>query len=307
MHQRNIHRDGYDMQQLSATFPGLKSFLTVNPTGKETIDFADNQAVIALNSALLAQYHGVSNWNIPEGYLCPPVPGRADYLHHLADLMARDNRDTLTHGPLIEVLDIGVGAGCIFPILGSSSYGWSFVGSDIDEIALANARTICSGNEKLSEHVKLRLQKNPNHYFKGVVGSDEQFDAVVCNPPFYSNEQEALEASDRKWRNLGKNDSPGRNFGGMTHELYCEGGELSFIRAMIAESFFYARKVYWFTTLVSRKEHIHDLRRALHKVRPTEVVVIPMSQGQKSSQILAWTFLDEYQRRHWRDSRFWGN
>jgi 23S rRNA (adenine1618-N6)-methyltransferase len=295
------------MQALSSVYPALTKFLSVSPGGKSTINFADNAAVIALNTALLAHHHGVAHWNLPEGYLCPPVPGRADYLHHLADLMTRDNRDVIPHGPLIEVLDIGVGAGCIFPILGNSSYGWSFVGSDIDEIALANARTICSTNEKLAEHVKLRLQKNQNHYFKGVVGSDEQFDAIICNPPFYGSEQEALEASDRKWRNLGKTDSPGRNFGGSSKELYCAGGELSFIRGMIAESFFYARKVYWFTTLVSRKEHIHELRRALQKVRPTEVAVIPMSQGQKSSHILAWTFLEEPQRRHWRDSRFWGN
>lgn len=307
MHSRNIHRDGYDMQQLSEAYPALSAFLSLSPAGKTTIDFADNSAVIALNSALLARHHSAQAWSLPEGYLCPPVPGRADYLHHLADLMTRDNRDVVPHGPLIEILDLGVGAGCIFPILGRSLYGWSFVGSDIDEIALANAKKICSENEALSEYVNVRLQKNPSHYFKGVAGSDEQFDAVICNPPFYSNEEEALEASDRKWRNLGKSNDAGRNFGGTSKELYCPGGELSFIRGMIAESFFYARKVYWFTTLVSRKEHIHDLRRALQKVRPTEVVVLPMSQGQKSSQLLAWTFLDDQQRRHWRDSRFWGN
>jgi 23S rRNA (adenine1618-N6)-methyltransferase len=203
------------------------------------------------------------------------------------------------------VLDIGVGAGLIYPILGNHSYEWSFVGSDIDEVALQNASVICQANERLQENVQLRAQKNAGHFFKGIIGKEEAFDLVVCNPPFYGSEQEAQEASNRKWRNLGKNETTGRNFGGMSHELYCEGGELKFIRDMIAESFFFARKVYWFTTLVSRQEHIHDLRRALNRVRPTEVHVIPMSQGQKSSRIMAWTFLDQSQQRHWRESRFW--
>ena len=235
-----------------------------------------------------------------------PTRSRTRRLHaHAADLLALHNGGTIPRGHSVNVLDIGVGAGLIYPILGNHSYEWSFVGSDIDEVALQNASVICQANERLQENVQLRAQKNAGHFFKGIIGKEEAFDLVVCNPPFYGSEQEAQEASNRKWRNLGKNETTGRNFGGMSHELYCEGGELKFIRDMIAESFFFARKVYWFTTLVSRQEHIHDLRRALNRVRPTEVHVIPMSQGQKSSRIMAWTFLDPSQQRHWRESRFW--
>jgi 23S rRNA (adenine1618-N6)-methyltransferase len=305
MHERNIHREGYDMLRLKEQCPFLNPFLITNPAGTLTIDFTDTRAVTALNTALLESNYHVKDWSLPEGYLCPPVPGRADYMHHAADLLAMHNGGTIPLGPSVNVLDMGVGAGAIYPILGSFTYGWSFTGCDIDEVALANANRICASNERLQENVRLRLQKNAGHFFKGVIGKDEAFDLVVCNPPFYANEQEAQEASNRKWRNLGKNESTGRNFGGMSHELYCEGGELKFIRDMIAESFFFARKVYWFTTLVSRQEHIHDLRRALHRVRPTEVHVIPMSQGQKSSRMLAWTFLDKSQQQHWRESRFW--
>lgn len=305
MHERNAHRDGYDMAQLMVKYPPLKTFVAPSPTGILTIDFSDVQAVTALNKAILESGYGVHDWNLPSGYLCPPVPGRADYMHHAADLLALHNGGTVPTGHSVNVLDIGVGAGVIYPIIGNHLYQWSFVGSDIDEVALTNASAIREANEHLRESLQLRAQKNAGHFFKGIIGKEEAFDLVVCNPPFYGSEQEAKEASNRKWRNLGKNETTGRNFGGMSHELYCEGGELKFIRDMVAESFFFARKVYWFTTLVSRQEHIHDLRRALNRVRPTEVHVIPMSQGQKSSRILAWTFLDRGQQQHWRESRFW--
>jgi 23S rRNA (adenine1618-N6)-methyltransferase len=305
MHERNVHRDGYDMARLMEKYAALKPFVLPSPAGTLTIDFSDVQAVTALNKAILESEYGVNDWNLPEGYLCPPVPGRADYMHHAADLLALHNGGTIPTGHSVHVLDIGVGAGVIYPILGNHLYQWSFVGSDIDEVALSNASVICKANERLQEDVQLRAQKNAGHFFKGIIGKEEVFDLVVCNPPFYGSEQEAQEASGRKWRNLGKKETTGRNFGGMSHELYCEGGELKFIRDMVAESFFFARKVYWFTTLVSRQEHIHDLRRALNRVRPTEVHVIPMSQGQKSSRILAWTFLDRGQQQHWRESRFW--
>lgn len=305
MHERNAHRDGYDMALLMQHYPALKPFVAANPSGILTIDFSDVLAVTALNNAILETEYNVKNWQLPPGYLCPPVPGRADYMHHAADLLALHNGGAIPQGHSVSVLDIGVGAGVIYPILGNHLYHWSFVGSDIDEEALKNATAICNANEHLQENVQLRAQKNAGHFFKGIAGKDESFDLVVCNPPFYGSEQEAQEASSRKWRNLGKKENTGRNFGGMSHELYCVGGELKFIRDMIAESFFFSRRVYWFTTLVSRQEHIHDLRRALNRVRPTEVHVIPMSQGQKSSRILAWTFLDRNQQQHWRESRFW--
>jgi 23S rRNA (adenine1618-N6)-methyltransferase len=307
MHERNIHREGYDMAKLTAAFPALQEFITASQVGTPTINFADLRAVTALNQALLAADYSVTEWTLPAGYLCPPVPGRADYLHYAADLMAGHNKGMIPSGPGIQVLDVGVGANVIYPIIGRKAYGWSFVGSDIDATALQSARAIVDANKLLHEHVQLRLQKNTNHFFKGIIGNDEEFDLVVCNPPFYANEAEALEASARKWKNLGKSKDMGttRNFGGNSGELYCEGGELQFIRKMIEESFFFARKCYWFTTLVSRQEHIHQLRRALQRVKATEVQVIHMSQGQKSSRLLAWTFLNPVQQREWRARRFW--
>lgn len=307
LHERNAHREGYDMSRLTAAFPGLEPYVTTSQAGTPTVNFSDIQAVTALNRAILAADYGMHHWSLPPGYLCPSVPGRADYIHYAADLMAAHNRGSIPPGPGIRVLDLGVGANAIYPIVGHHAYGWSFMGSDIDPVALQSAKENVGSSESLSENVLLRLQKNPSHYFKGIIGSDEEFDLVVCNPPFYANEAEANEASARKWKNLGKAKAMGttRTFGGQSAELYCEGGEVRFIRKMMEESFFFARKCYWFTTLVSRQEHIHGLRRALQRLKPKEVQVIHMAQGQKNSRILAWTFLSPEQQRDWRARRFW--
>lgn len=78
-----------------------------------SVNFADPLAVKTLNKALLAHFYGVTHWDIPDGFLCPPVPGRADYVHHLADLLADDNGGVVPKQA--TVLDIGTGANLIYP------------------------------------------------------------------------------------------------------------------------------------------------------------------------------------------------
>ena len=58
-----------------------------------------------LNRALLKADYGIDFWDIPPNYLCPPIPGRVDYIHHLADLLARSNNNEIPRGPQIKALD----------------------------------------------------------------------------------------------------------------------------------------------------------------------------------------------------------
>jgi 23S rRNA (adenine1618-N6)-methyltransferase len=46
----------------------------------------------------------------------------------------------------------------------------------------------------------------------------------------------------------------------------------------------------WFTTLVSKNEHLPRLRHSLRRVHAVDVKTIDMAHGQKKSRILAWTF-----------------
>ncbi len=316
LHQRNRHRGRYDFAQLAAALPALQAFLIVNPfdPAETTIDFVNPAAVRTLNAALLKQFYGIQHWDIPPDYLCPPIPGRADYLHHAAELFASPNGtgDTtadadgggIPRGATIRVLDIGVGANLIYPLIGFHEYGWRFVGTDIDATAICAAQQIVVANTGLAEVIELRLQASPLKIFDGVVAADERFDMVISNPPFHASAQAAGAGSLRKWKNLGKARSPETkpklNFGGQAVELWCEGGEPAFISRMITESAQVKKQVMWFTSLVSKADHLPDIYGALRKVGAQRVETIEMAQGQKKSRIVAWTFLTEVGANAWR-------
>jgi len=153
-------------------------------------------------------------------------------VHYLADLLANSNKGAIPRDEAVRVLDIGVGANAIYPLIGNTEYGWQFLGSDIDADALTSARSIIHGNPGLSAAIKLRQQKSPRHIFKSLLGANDYFDLTLCNPPFHSSQEEAESGSQRKWRGLGKaapkHNAPVLNFGGQNTELWCEGGEALF-------------------------------------------------------------------------------
>lgn len=295
LHPRNRHRSRYDMKALCESCPALREFITETPTGEPTVNFADPQAVKMLNKALLAHFYGVAQWDIPDGYLCPPVPGRADYIHHLADLLAEGNNGAVP--AQATILDIGTGSNLIYPLIGVHEYGWRFTGSEVDPQAFANATAIINGNPGMARAIRLRRQKEASAIFAGVIHKNEQYDATLCNPPFHDSAETARAGSERKRRNLGQAVDAALNFGGQQQELWCEGGEVAFIKKMIAESAQFARQVKWFTTLVSRSENLPPLYRALTDVGAVKVVKKEMAQGQKQSRFIAWTFMDNDKRR----------
>lgn len=305
LHPRNPHRFLYDFKSLIKSIPELKNFVFVNEFSKETIDFADPNAVKTLNRALLKYFYGIEIWDIPENFLCAPIPGRADYIHYAADLLGSCNAGEIPSGKSITVLDIGVGANLVYPIIGNKEYGWSFVGSDTDVMGIQNAKNIVASNKLLHGKVECRLQKSSYNIFKDVVKENEEFDIVVCNPPFYSSAFEANEAAERKIKNLGKSKGEFvRNFGGQQNELWTLGGEEAFIGRMIQESLKFKNRIFWFTSLVSKKETLIELTATLKKLGATDLKLVEMSQGQKVSRIVAWTFLNMEEQQVWTTRRW---
>lgn len=302
MHPRNPHNQGYDFAKLAQTHAPLKTFLAPNPVGKLTIDFSQPSAVKALNAALLKQFYKVQVWDIPAGFLCPAVPGRADYIHYLADLLALDNNGTVPQGKSIKGLDIGTGANLIYPIIASQSYDWSMVGCDINPSSTTSATLIASANPNIRKRVKVRVQQNAKHIFEGVVGPGEAFDFSMCNPPFHESESAAMSGSRKKNRNLAKHSAKRRghdstaknqsslNFGGQHNELWCEGGEFAFVKSMMQESVSFASQIKWFTTLLSKKDNVRPLVELAKKLGAIECKTINMAQGAKASRFIAWRF-----------------
>jgi 23S rRNA (adenine1618-N6)-methyltransferase len=293
LHKNNLHKNGYDLEELCEMNTLLKEFVFTNKYGIETIDFSNSKAVKCLNVALLKKHYGITNWGFPDENLCPPIPGRVDYIHHLADLLNESNisKD-------IKIIDIGTGATCIYPLLGNSVYKWKFLGTDIDEYSLQNAQRIIDKNDLCSE-IELQFQPDESHIFKKILNEDLKFSATMCNPPFFKSKEEAMGANKRKLKGLKQKSTDGRNFSGNSNELWYIGGEKAFVHTYLYESSLFKKQCFWYTTLVSNKDNLKSMYASLEKLGATEIKTIPMHQGNKVTRIVAWTFLTEKEQKEW--------
>jgi 23S rRNA (adenine1618-N6)-methyltransferase len=319
LHPRNQHRERYDFELLIAACPELEPFVQVNTFEDFSIDFADPAAVKMLNRALLKQYYNIDNWDVPAGYLCPPIPGRADYIHYVADLLSLANKGEVQTGKSIRCLDIGVGANCVYPIIGTHTYGWSFVGTDIDPIAIAAANKTIASSPHLTDLVECRLQTNPKLIFGGMLRKDEKFDIVICNPPFHASAEAAKVESLRKVNNLVQNKGmkpyskadatdnsvlriddvtrfkkkitqPVLNFGGTNGELWCKGGEAGFADDMIRQSQQIPKSSKWFSILISKQTNLKNIYATLDR-SDAKVKTMELGTGNKVSRVVAWSFM----------------
>ncbi len=283
LHPKNIHNHPYDFEALSTSHSELTNYIFKNIHGNKSIDFADANAVLHLNKGILKHHYRLKDWNIPEDYLCPPIPGRADYIHHIADLISHKGADD------IRGLDIGVGANCIYPILGTQIYNWDMVGADIHLKAVNAAQANVDATNDLQNKIEIRHQSNNALIFEGIIYPKEYYDFTMCNPPFHASKETAEKGTIRKLRNLKQSESLTLNFGGQANELWCNGGEALFIKRMIKQSVAFKTQVGWFTSLVSKKENLAKIYKQLDKLKAMHKT-IKMEQGNKQSRFVAWRF-----------------
>ncbi len=299
LHPRNKNRENYDLALLSELDAELKKYVKPNKYGTDSIDFANPKAVKLLNKALLKSNYKIDFWEFPNENLCPPIPGRADYLHYIADLLVEDNGGKIPQGEKITCLDIGTGASCIYPIIGIGEYNWNFIATDIDEEALKSCQNIVDKNLLLKDKIELRFQKNLNHIFTGIINEKNKIDVSICNPPFHESKEAALKSNQRKVTNLSGKYDKNFNFSGNSNELIYEGGEIQFIENMIRESSIYSKNILWYSTLVSKQSNLHKIDQYLNKAKAAEIRIIEMGTGNKSSRVVAWTFLTKRERKDW--------
>lgn len=309
LHPRNLHNQGYDFASLIDALPKLSQFVSPNPYGNLSIDFANSEAVKALNAALLKLHYHINKWDIPAGFLCPPIPGRVDYLHYIADLLAVKGK--VPKGAKIHALDIGTGANGIYPLLGIQCYGWQFTASDIDAKSLSNVTDICAHNPAIGSKLTLVQQTNAKAIFKGVINASDRIDVTLCNPPFHQSLDDAMAGSQRKLSNLAENRAKKHsivnaqagksvlNFGGQKAELWCDGGEIQFLRSMITESYQFKHQVLWFSSLVSKSDNLKPCYKLLEECGADTINTIDMHQGNKQTRILVWSYLSPTLREQW--------
>lgn len=283
MHPKNIHNQPYNFKLLCKKHPDLNEFVFINEHGNQTINFSDPNAVFHLNKAILKTHYDIYDWNIPKGYLCPPIPSRADYIHYIADLIDSDKKNE------VNGLDIGTGANCIYSILGAQIYSWFMVGSDINETAVITAKQNVAETPYLSNYINIIHQTNNANIFKGIIQPNEYYDFTLCNPPFFESEEKALKANKEKTKNLGLDKKTNYNFGGQATELWCNGGEALFIKRMIKQSVAFKNQVGWFTSLVSKASNLPKIYKQLNKLNAIHKT-IEMEQGNKKTRFIAWQF-----------------
>eukprot|EP01056_Protomagalhaensia_sp_Gyna25_P004576 Protomagalhaensia_sp_Gyna_25__4575@NODE_421_length_3494_cov_90_195658_g307_i1_p1_GENE_NODE_421_length_3494_cov_90_195658_g307_i1NODE_421_length_3494_cov_90_195658_g307_i1_p1_ORF_typecomplete_len355_score63_85Methyltransf_10/PF05971_12/3_4e54MTS/PF05175_14/1_6e13Methyltransf_31/PF13847_6/8_5e07UPF0020/PF01170_18/1_6e05PrmA/PF06325_13/1_9e05Methyltransf_23/PF13489_6/0_00012Methyltransf_25/PF13649_6/0_0047CMAS/PF02353_20/0_01TehB/PF03848_14/0_025Cons_hypoth95/PF03602_15/0_024NAS/PF03059_16/0_042N6_ len=202
-----------DFKALEADYPYLSACFKTSPRGR-FLDFKNPVTLKSLTKATFHKYYNI-DWDLPEGYLISPLPGRLNYLLEAADVLKLKEREWMRN---VKILDVGVGANCIHPLLLVREFGCHVVGSDIDADALKIAQGIVDSNG-LKESVDLRRQRNQDSFFLGMLSN---VDLTVCNPPFYHEE------------NVQSN--PKRRRQATSSELVSKEGHLGFILGMIEES-----------------------------------------------------------------------
>ncbi|KAJ3165698.1 hypothetical protein HDU88_003891 [Geranomyces variabilis] len=289
MHERNPFNDRPNFAELARQYEHLAPYLRPNWQGAPSIDFKDAQALRELTYALLWTGFGL-RLEIPLDMLCPPVPNRLDYVLTIEDLLAESGikSDAPVHG-----IDIGAGASCIYPLLACKrNEKWRMLGLDIEPRAIAYATANVAQNQLNS---KITVCKNETDVILNKDLLDgfhkKRYDFTMCNPPFYESAEQIARSR------AGKDAPPRAVCSGTRAEMVTEGGELGFIRRILAESARpeMRRRVRWFTSLVGRKEDLASLEDALRAVGGARWEIKSLRQGATVRWVIAWTFIGIYE------------
>lgn len=340
MHPRNPYRTPPSFKKLSMKFPEFRAYCTYDVSGKVHLDFKNPRAVRALTTSLLDQDFDLKV-SIPDDRLVPTLPLRLNYLLWIEDLLTHAAHYDSEH--FVLAIDIGVGAACVYPLLGAKRFGWCFVGTESDQLSFTSAHTNVQNNN-LQDKIFLKKVES-NIIFKDVIGEEKVkswtlecklrskvdiaecskkcaecepqasqlnpqnevnfdegqvkaeikkteecstylYDFTMCNPPFFSCEEE----TDTMKKSKKDRGEPLSAPTGAIHEKVTEGGEISFITKMIEESQLFKDKIRIFTTLIGTKAHIKLIKNALSTASPSCSVLTEFCQGRTMRWGVAWTF-----------------
>ena len=73
---------------------------------------------------------------------------------------------------------------------------------------------------------------------------------------------------------------------------------------MIMESKNFGQNCFWFSTLVSKQSNMKGIYKLLNELEVEFLKTIPIGTGNKSSRIIAWTFLTKEEQKDWKDARW---
>ncbi|KAK2714144.1 U6 small nuclear RNA (adenine-(43)-N(6))-methyltransferase-like isoform X2 [Artemia franciscana] len=242
-------------------------------SGKATLDFKDQEAVACLTSSLLFRDFQL-RVHLPPGRLIPTLPLRLNYLLWIEDLISLL---PVEYHENVCGVDIGTGASCIYPLIGSKKFGWKFLATEIDAENFEYARKQVQDNY-LEDYIKV-IKVNGVESLRNIVGN-QSFTFTMCNPPFYAEDNE-------KQKN--NRPSPRHDYGGQEMEVAVEGGEVSFVKKIVEESKFLRDQILIFTTMLGHKVSVKPVKR-LCEAAGASVCTTEFCQGRTMRWGVAWTF-----------------
>jgi len=249
-----------------------------------------------LTQVLLNKHFNGLKIQLPPDRLCPPIPNRQLYIVWLKDLLD-------STGPLIDEtapatterelvgMDIGTGASAVYPILGCAQRPWKFIATELDEKSFEWAWINLEKNGMLDRVNLVRRTKSYTEDLSPLIPLDElgikRIDFVMTNPPFYESEE------DMNQRMEEKEDAPVSTHTGAPVELWCEGGEVGFVKQMILESMLLRHRVQWYTAMLSSPQSVEVLLLELKRLDVRNTATTTFIPGKVTRRYaLAWTFGD---------------
>ena len=273
-----------DFLTLIKEFPELKKYkLKQNEDNEDEFqfDWSNNELSLLMDKSILNYYFNIKYYDIPKGFLIPPIPSRINYINLINSIITKLINDIDIKN--IIGIDIGTGANIIYPILGYSIYKWKFICTEINKEAYNNAKLILQKNN-LENNINIIKQNNKDNIFISILNRENKYIFSMCNPPYYNYENE-IKLEDKKRDNE-------YNF----DEIYYKNGEYGFFQRYFEESICYKNNVFLYTILIGKKINAENIYDKLSSY--SDIIKIYNMQkiltGNNVRYIIYWSFFNNY-------------
>ncbi len=267
-----------DFKFLSEEFPEFKKYVYINKYGGYSINWKNPNSIKELVKTILNKFFNIIYYEIPENFLVPTLTSRYNYLNYINKLFTKfkiENKEKI-------LIDIGTGANIIYPLLGYKLYNWNFIASEINEDAIKIGKKIIKENN-LEKEIFIFKQNDSKKIFENIININKKYLCSICNPPFFDINKEI------KKDNLYTDNEYNYN------EVYCEGGEIFFIKEMIKESYIYKKNIFLFSSLIGRKKNMKKIYSVIKNLKEISLLnKITIKQGKNARWIIIWSFYDNY-------------
>jgi 23S rRNA (adenine1618-N6)-methyltransferase len=273
-----------DFLTLIKEFPELKKYIlkqNEDNEGEFQFDWSNNELSLLMDKSILNYYFDIKYYDIPKGFLIPPIPSRINYINLINSIITKLIKDIDIKN--IIGIDIGTGANIIYPILGYSIYKWKFICTEINKEAYNNAKLILQKNN-LENNINIIKQNNKDNIFISILNRENKYIFSMCNPPYYNYENE-IKLEDKKRDNE-------YNF----DEIYYKNGEYGFFQRYFEESICYKNNVFLYTILIGKKINAENIYDKLSSY--SDIIKIYNMQkiltGNNIRYIIYWSFFNNY-------------